>query len=636
MKTEKNSILPTLNHKALVWYYALLCLLTLVLFGNSIGNGYGLDDNLVTNQNPLIKKGFNALPEIFTTNYVNQKDLKFEYRPLVKASYAIEYALFKFRPKVSHFINVVLYALTACLLFYFLAMLLNKQNLWLPLLTAIIFIAHPIHTEPVNNLKSRDEILALLFALWAAIYFIRYVDSGKATNLVWGGLIFILALMSKGSVLVFIALVPLCIYFFRNNVKQAAKSGGVLLGLALVFYGLVLLMLPSIGRELKMIEAPLADSNDWNLKLGSAAAWTVQYLRLLIWPYPLAFYYGYNQLPIVGLASPLAILSIVIHLGLLGFGIWGFKNRNILSFAALFYLIAISPFANIVSPVVGIIGERMAYVASIGFCLALAYGVLKITKLDTSSSTKLRPNNKLYVALTLFLLPYSFLTITRNSQWKDALTLFRHDIAYLPNSVKANFELARELTRNYRKLSPHPKNYEKRAKLASEALECYKRMIAQTPTMAAYHRQAGLILSLDLGKPTEAIPYLRKANNLKNPVSAKYVYDLGNAFLLAKQTDSAEVYFLKTLELDSLQPETHYHLAKIAYDRKDTISGRSIVGRMLALMPESHLPYLVQGDYLTAQGDTARAKIWYAKGNDLYRRKQQNKFYNNDTNDDNN
>ncbi|MFC2114603.1 hypothetical protein ACFLRI_04575 [Bacteroidota bacterium] len=130
-KKENNSSLTTGMHEMLQSrrnQWIILLILVFILYGNTIQNNYALDDIYVTN-NDLVKKGFRAIPEIFTSYYADNvfedgERLRFGFRPVVKASYAIEYAIFGNNPHMSHFINILLYFLTLLILLRILS------NVW--------------------------------------------------------------------------------------------------------------------------------------------------------------------------------------------------------------------------------------------------------------------------------------------------------------------------------------------------------------------------------------------------------------------------------------------------------------------------------------------------------------------------
>src|SRR5690606_1658872 len=125
----------------------------------------------------LTSKGISAISEIFSSPYYSDASGNaYEYRPVVLASFAIEHEFFGESAQVSHFINVLLYAISGLILFMLLTRLFSSMNIIFPFIVSLLFIAHPLHTEVVANIKNRDDILALMFALlswWCAI---RYCE----------------------------------------------------------------------------------------------------------------------------------------------------------------------------------------------------------------------------------------------------------------------------------------------------------------------------------------------------------------------------------------------------------------------------------------------------------------------------
>src|SRR4051812_12023589 len=111
IKTEKGSNVKKFDIKKMnrrnMILFVLLCFL---LYGKGIGNNYSMDDEFVIKNNIQVQKGIKAIPEIFRSTYVidNQKS-SYEYRPIVKAVYAIEYQLLGAKPHISHFFNILFY-----------------------------------------------------------------------------------------------------------------------------------------------------------------------------------------------------------------------------------------------------------------------------------------------------------------------------------------------------------------------------------------------------------------------------------------------------------------------------------------------------------------------------------------------
>ncbi|MEZ5054780.1 MAG: hypothetical protein R2807_08505 [Chitinophagales bacterium] len=149
------------------WFYFILILLAFVLYGNTIFNEYSLDDRLIVTENPYVQNGLAGIDDIFKSNYFQSKDVTLDKRPVTVSTFAIEYQFFGANPHVSHFINVLLYALLLIVLFQTLKRVFKLDTLHylLPFLATILYAVHPIHTEVVASLKNRDELLVMLFGL---------------------------------------------------------------------------------------------------------------------------------------------------------------------------------------------------------------------------------------------------------------------------------------------------------------------------------------------------------------------------------------------------------------------------------------------------------------------------------------
>ena len=211
------------------WKGIILVVLPFLLYHHSTNLGYVLDDQIVITDNKFTKKGFSGIDDLLTTEsmtgyFGEQKNLVQgnRYRPLSLITFAIEYDIAGgLKPGRSHFLNILFYALTGLLLFRVLAMMLRKRkaNAWwlaIPFLTSLFFIAHPIHSEAVVNIKGRDEILALLFSLATLYASLRYMDKKNIMWMLSSCVLFFLALLSKENSITFLAIIPMSIYFFLS------------------------------------------------------------------------------------------------------------------------------------------------------------------------------------------------------------------------------------------------------------------------------------------------------------------------------------------------------------------------------------------------------------------------------------
>ena len=339
-----------------------------------------MDDELVTNTNKRVSEGIKAIPGIWTSLYSEGK-LKYEYRPVVKSVFAIESQVFGTNPHVSHFINILIYILTSLLLYYVLKKLLKDFPSSFPHYYRLAVHSASRAYGSIASLKNRDEMLSFLFCLICLYYLIRYVESSKWIYMAVAFIIYLLAYFSKESAIVFLAIFPLTLYFFTNSSPKK-----LIIVIAVIFVALILarytpkLYLPKPEREVFFFENPLSFHPGLIRRFGTGMMSLLFYLRILIFPHPLLFYYGYNTIPIVPLTNAMAIFSLLVHLALFVFAVMKLKQKYIMSFIILFYLICISMFSNLVKPAMGIVGERYCYASSVAFCLALAYGIFILLK----------------------------------------------------------------------------------------------------------------------------------------------------------------------------------------------------------------------------------------------------------------
>jgi tetratricopeptide (TPR) repeat protein len=215
----------------------------LLLYIGSMGNGYNLDDELVTRNHRLTAQGISAIPDIFSSFYYEDAmNYKYEYRPVVLTSFALEHSLFGESPKTGHVINLLLYALMGVLLLHLLQQVFKSYSPWVALGATLLFVAHPLHTEVVCSLKNRDELLALLFSLLSLRAARQFVQTNRWLPLLWTSVLFALAYMSKQSALVFLVITPLTILLITRKLNE----------ILLVFFALFLPVVVVMALTIKL------------------------------------------------------------------------------------------------------------------------------------------------------------------------------------------------------------------------------------------------------------------------------------------------------------------------------------------------------------------------------------------------
>lgn len=197
--------------------YILIILISFAIYGKAISFKFNLDDELVTKGNSRVEKGFSGIGEIINGYYYEDNmGYKYGYRPVSQISFAIEYQLFKENPHVSHFINIVIYILICCFIFYFLQNYSGIKFKYFPIVVTLMFLVHPLHVEAVASIKNREELFAFLFPLIALITCIKAIDTKKWYLFIIVVLCNFLAIYSKQSAVAFLLAIPFLILFSRK------------------------------------------------------------------------------------------------------------------------------------------------------------------------------------------------------------------------------------------------------------------------------------------------------------------------------------------------------------------------------------------------------------------------------------
>ncbi len=444
-KNNKNAGLVSLTQPVCkINYYLgfLLALIAFLLYANGIRHGYLLDDSAAITDTSYVQMGIRGIPKLLTVDFWHFSTIRLGYyRPLPLITYAIEYQFFGLSPHVSHLNNVILFSMAVFFLFLLLSKIFAGYNQLFPFIITILFAAHPIHSEIVDNIKGRDELLSFLNTVAMLYFALKYAESKKVELLVFSLLLFYLALMSKESAIMGILLIPFILWYRgEKSFLTIAKSVfPYTLALLLFFFQKNLLF------ETKNVVMPTDPVNyqyiDEMVRYSSAFMLFIFFLRILIFPHPLRYDYSYNQIPAVGWDSIWALFGFLLFIGILVYGIIEVKKKSRIGFALGFFMITlIPPFAFIFTRG-GIFAERLLFFPSLGFCVMVVLLLEKITRSDFSHpvTTKIETYQGYFVIMPLVLVVlalYSFKTIDRNKAWNDNLSLYGTDIKTGKNSAQ--------------------------------------------------------------------------------------------------------------------------------------------------------------------------------------------------------
>jgi protein O-mannosyl-transferase len=596
--------------------FILLTVAVFILYGNTIRNNYCFDDDFVTGKNAtVIHKGLSAIPDIFSSRYAEGKDLVFGYRPVPKSTFALEYSLFGLNPHVSHLINILLYLFTGLLLYTILRKLFFATGKPFIVMVVLLFLAHPVHTEVVASLKNREELLYFLFCLLALRFFLYLADRGNWRHFLYGTLFFMLAMLSKQSAIIFAIIIPFSMWFSfyqRNSPSRKDWIKILLTFFTLTGVGLLVYFLPDqwlLPENVKLysFENPLHFIGSSWIKYATGFYALLFYLKLLVFPHPLVYYYGFNMLDAKSWSDPYVIFSFILHAGLLIYAFFLIVKKNLTGFALLFYFLAIALFSNLYTPVNGIVGERFLYAPSLGFILILVYLIFKISKTEPRLPVfdwKQKPVLWM-VFVTVFVL-YAGKTISRNGDWKDNYTLFSHDIAYLKSSVKANDLMASELLDSvYRDLG-RTRNYSLYNPQVNEVLKYYNQSLSLYPENAkALNNIAGIYMNFRR-QPEIALQYFEKAAKIEKE-NDRVMVNMGQCYEYMKNYNKAVGSYREALKINPDIPDVYVYIGNIYAASGKLDSAIAVNKELIVIHPELEAPWANAGYYSLQKGDTANA-----------------------------
>jgi protein O-mannosyl-transferase len=555
----------------------IIALFAFVLYIQSVTFSYTLDDSAVIKDNKVTTKGIQGISTILTKDYwYGFSDMMRvpEYRPASLIMFALEWQFFPENPHVSHLINVLLYSLTCWLLYLVLCKLFEKYNLLVPFICSLLFVAHPIHTEIVDSIKSRDEILCFLFSILSVFFVLKYFEKQTIFKLILAGIFFFISLLSKETSIVFIILIPLILYVFKDIPTKKIVS------ITLIFIGVTGVFLFIRAQVLSTFSAMNFDS-PINNSLFAAPDFVSQkatefyillkYIYLLIIPYQLSYDYSYAQIPTHQLSDLGAIAGIVIYAAMFIYAALNIKKKNVFAFAILFYLLTLAPVSNIFLLIGSPMAERFMYMPSVGFTIVLALLALKLTKTEqfkskvTSFKEFFSFNSKLFIIIFVLTGIYSFRTIERSQDWKNNLNLFGHDVKIAENSARVHTSWGAALLYD---LYPAEKDKKKKDSLLDLTIIELKKAIEIFDKASEYNYVLATAY-MDKNDYKNAIENFEIYKNRYSKPKPDVYKHLGTMYLKTKQFDKEIVAMDSLIKYEPDLSEAYNNKACALFEKKE-------------------------------------------------------------------
>lgn len=558
-----------------------------VSYSNTLFSNFLWDDTALITKNPYIRS-FKFLPNFFTQDIWNigpQTMISGYYRPLLAASFTLDYLIWHTNPFGYHLTNLIFHSLASILVFV-LAQMLFKETV-ISFFSALLFSVHPIHTEAVSFISGRVDVICLVFFLSSLVLFLHYLSNKKFIFYLFSLICFFVSLLVKemAITLPFVVLAVDYLILSRQDIKKVFKN---LLGLHLGFFAVAALYLLMRTLFVGWSFFKLKPFHASNFTSGTTALWHLftaikiltYYLRLLIFPYGLKADYVFAAANF--LFEPAVVLGIIVLLSLLFIAIINRKNNPMFSFSIAWFFITVLPVSNLI-PSGNIFAERFMYMPSVGFAIAIGFLFSRLRKMNPRL---LFLNWRHSVSLIFFLIIIWFgrVSFERNKVWKNDFTLWYETIKATPGSARSHLNLAnvyyqanlldKAIEENSIALKLHPQSYYVfnnvgniylKKGLIDEAIKAYKIAIGISPDKAlAYSNLATAYGKKGMYRASIEASLTALKNN---PYQDDARYNLALSYANAGFTDKAIEAYEEYLKVQPDFPGVHLNVGYLYYKK---------------------------------------------------------------------
>jgi protein O-mannosyl-transferase len=340
-----------------------------------------------------------------------------------------------------HLMQILFFIISMVVLLYFMNEYIFPSYPLLGFFTVLFFVFHPVHTEVVANIKSRDEILSLLFITLTGIYSFRYMEKHTTKNFILSLVFFVAALLSKEYAIVFPFVLIAGMIILRNyTLKELLNPCFNAMFAILLFFAVIRFSVfnnsPSTSGGVKdVLNDPYlfaTTSQEW----ASRISIILQYFRVLLYPADLSYDYSYNHYPYMNFSDWQPWASILLYVLLGTITIYLFRKRHIIGFALIFFLSFFVLVNNLFFNIGATMGERLIYHSSLGFCMIVVWSFYMLIE-KIKAGTVVRGIVTVLLCLCI-LYPLGAKTIRRNRAWQSDYVLNTTDVYTVPGSALAN------------------------------------------------------------------------------------------------------------------------------------------------------------------------------------------------------
>ncbi len=550
-------------------------IIVFILYGKTLSFSYVLDDDLVF-KNSQVELGISGIGDIISSGYLEGfNGQSFSYRPLPLITFAMERSLFGDSIPMSRLIHLLLYALCIIILFNLLKSWFQDFPDWIIGVIALLYLLHPIHTEVVCNLKSRDELLMCVFLLGSFQSMNVYLSGKKWVWMMSSVTLALLAMMSKESAVLYMAFIPITLLTINKlSWKHSLGYSGLFL-LPLTGYFLIRQMVLSTGslpEEVFLYNNAFIGTDVFD-RLANASYLFLLYIWKSFVPMSLTWDYSYPTLTLIELDSVIGIVSILAVVGIISTALFYLKRETKYLWLIIGFSLPLFTVLNLFILIGANFAERFLFIPSL---FAMLFLVWMIEKLPAVSGLKTKHTSYIFLAIAVL---YAFQTQQRVPDWESNETLFLASLETNPESARVQTALGTEYRSKAENVQPSPRQ----EALYKKALVHYDKAIDILPTAfdaiynkAIIYQAKGRVI---LAKPLFALVLTIDSNY----VAA--ITNLGVIHFNNNDIDQADYYFQKAYRIQPKGQDAVSNMGVIAHTKGDYKTALKFYRQSLGINP---------------------------------------------------
>ena len=421
-----------MKNKKLFLILLFLVFIVLLSFGRVADNSFiNFDDTAYITENIHIQSGFNVdtIQWALTTTYFSY------WHPLTWLSHMLDWKFFGAKPAGHHVVNVLFHI--GAVIFVFLFLNKTTGNLWASAFAATFFAIHPLRVESVAWASERKDVLGMFFGAGCLYIYAFYCQAPKLSKYLLCLTMFVLALMSKPTMITLPFVLLLLDYWplqrwhkapedpLRNTLRPTAKIIGEKIPFFCLTIAVCMITFWAQNRDGQVASLEFLPFVN---RLSNALVSYTFYLKNTLWPYNLSIFYPYEYSLPLWKTFVAGIILVTTTFGALYY----IKRVPFLFTGWFIYLITLVPVVGFIQSGGQAMADRYTYLPSIGLVIIFTWAFLSTMK------TKRTRKKILFPVATIIIISMAFLTWRQCGYWNNSIEIFSLALRATQNNFLAH------------------------------------------------------------------------------------------------------------------------------------------------------------------------------------------------------